>query len=234
MAHIYGLVDPRNNKVRYVGKTSDLKERLAGHIRDCRKSNTAKNNWIARLLSLGFEPEIVVIEECEEKDWQERERHWISVYPNLTNWTAGGDGGRQSDECIKQHWVGSKNPASVLSERAIIEIRRKYRTQKVTLEDLAKAYGVDSVTISNALSGKTWKHVEGALTKKERSDIAKKHHALPSSGERNGMSKLSLEDVLKIRQLSESGKKQREIAEIFEISRGHVGKIVTRKRWGHI
>lgn len=53
-----------------------------------------------------------------------------------------------------------------------------------------------------------------------------------NSGEKHGMSKVSKNDVLKIRNLyKETNMSQREIADIFEISRGAVGDIVNYKTW---
>ena len=36
IAYIYALLDPRDNEVRYIGKTTQPKNRLSGHIRECK------------------------------------------------------------------------------------------------------------------------------------------------------------------------------------------------------
>lgn len=57
---IYGLTDPRDGGVRYVGRTRlPLRSRLVGHISD--KSNRRKAQWIAELLALGLRPGIVTL-----------------------------------------------------------------------------------------------------------------------------------------------------------------------------
>ena len=47
---IYGLLDPRTNNIRYVGKTSrSLNERLSAHLRSNQGKNNHKHNWISLL-----------------------------------------------------------------------------------------------------------------------------------------------------------------------------------------
>jgi group I intron endonuclease len=90
---IYGLLDPRTNEVRYVGKTiQTLEARLRKHISDKPKSNTYRFNWINQLKELNLKPTILILELCDEKDWVEREKYWISYFENLTNLTTGGEG----------------------------------------------------------------------------------------------------------------------------------------------
>ena len=33
------------------------------------------------------------MEKCNKKNWEEKEKYWISYYDNLTNHTDGGEGG---------------------------------------------------------------------------------------------------------------------------------------------
>lgn len=96
MIKIYSLVDPRTNRVRYVGQTKQsLKARLNGHITDGRtfKYNFPKCEWLAELENEGLLPLIVEIECVKNKDADEREKYWINKYRktedllNLTNGT---------------------------------------------------------------------------------------------------------------------------------------------------
>lgn len=54
------------------------------------------------------------------------------------------------------------------------------------------------------------------------------------NGERNGQAKLKTDDVLKIRELKVLGNTEKEIANMFSISKSLVGLIVNKKRWQHI
>jgi len=81
MAKIYKLIDPRNNKVCYVGKTVlTLHHRLLVHIYEAKKKSTLKGEWIKGLLLLDLKPTIELIEEVD--DWQKQEKYWIAFYKN--------------------------------------------------------------------------------------------------------------------------------------------------------
>lgn len=89
---IYGLVDPESNEIKYVGKTNNMKRRLYQHLQ-CRTDQkmTPVKSWIKSLLSKNNEPLMVVIEECSDKTWMDREKFWIAKLPNLKNMAEGGN-----------------------------------------------------------------------------------------------------------------------------------------------
>lgn len=92
---IYVLVDPRNDAVRYVGRTIDPKARLAEHVRE-RGTNRRKERWIEQLIGEGLTPLLIVVEECAPEVWRERERFWELAFRQrghqLTNLRDCGDG----------------------------------------------------------------------------------------------------------------------------------------------
>lgn len=62
MQHVYHLIDPDDETVRYIGKTASPKSRLRSHIQDARDgNNTDKKRWIRRLLSQGKMPVMVIV-----------------------------------------------------------------------------------------------------------------------------------------------------------------------------
>lgn len=91
MKHIYGLIDPNINKIRYVGQTDDLTKRLQQHMQD--GSNTSKVEWLKSLKTNGQQPRIIVLSEVQDGDnAHEIEYRWIyfgrqNGWP-LTNTTA--------------------------------------------------------------------------------------------------------------------------------------------------
>ncbi len=94
---IYKLIDPRDNQIRYIGKTnqSSINRRLTGHIRSSIiRNRTKKEKWINSLIKMELKPIIQVIEECDHSIWEQREIYWIDFYKNenLTNLTEGGEG----------------------------------------------------------------------------------------------------------------------------------------------
>lgn len=78
--YIYGLCDPSDHVVRYVGQTQGPKARLQVHISGARRNrdgNSAKNAWILALLEKGSAPEMVILEETTEEMSGTVETKWI-------------------------------------------------------------------------------------------------------------------------------------------------------------
>jgi group I intron endonuclease len=92
--YIYALIDPTNNEARYIGKTINPKGRLSGHIKRTRRNNFHCQNWILRLRPLI--PEMIILEEVSQDDWQKAEPFWIEYFKylgaRLTNMVPGGRG----------------------------------------------------------------------------------------------------------------------------------------------
>lgn len=92
---IYGLKDPRDGKIYYIGKSNYPKLRFEAHLAD-KASNKFKTEWINGLLGSDLLPELDILEEVVRSEWQEKEKQWIAKgisekWP-LTNMTAGGTG----------------------------------------------------------------------------------------------------------------------------------------------
>lgn len=82
---VYGLVDPRTKKVRYIGTSTDLSYRVYSHLHSINpRSRTPKDNWVRELASIGECPKGVLL--CEvpiPKTLRGRhslEADWISRY----------------------------------------------------------------------------------------------------------------------------------------------------------
>lgn len=90
---IYGLIDPRCGMIRYIGKANDPAKRFASHVRDSARRMTPVYAWFRKLASLGLEPEMLVLTECE--NWEAEERRLIAVARagghKLLNVAEGGD-----------------------------------------------------------------------------------------------------------------------------------------------
>ena len=96
---IYGLVDPRNGQLRYVGKSTIGIARPRQHRRPYRLKTdyTWKANWIRKLLELGLDYNIVIIQEFDGAEILDKaEIFWIAYFRKmgfiLTNLTNGGEG----------------------------------------------------------------------------------------------------------------------------------------------
>lgn len=94
--NIYILIDPRNNLVRYVGKTNNIKKRYRAHNNITRDKSTHKRNWINELKNIGLKPLMEVIDVVYIDDWPYWESYWINQMKvwgfKLVNSTTGGDG----------------------------------------------------------------------------------------------------------------------------------------------
>jgi hypothetical protein len=92
--YIYGLVDPRNKEIQYVGKASFPYERLSRHIYSSKYLKNKKDIWIDLLKQNNMRPFIKILEICNFSDWEIRERYWIAKYreinKNLLNIEDGG------------------------------------------------------------------------------------------------------------------------------------------------
>lgn len=113
-AYIYGLIDPRNQQLRYVGKTVLIPHRrLFTHLWRARKQSHKRHSmaWLLNLEQAGGHPEIIVLEVVPPGgDWVEAEQFWIGYFKmvgaDLCNHTIGGEGG-----------TGYKQPPEVIARR---------------------------------------------------------------------------------------------------------------------
>lgn len=97
--YIYGLIDPITKELRYIGRTSNHKERLRNHMSPykLRTFNSHKNSWIKSLIKNNERPIMYIIEEQDSFERSvDAEKFFIeyfrSIGCNLTNATDGGVG----------------------------------------------------------------------------------------------------------------------------------------------
>lgn len=113
----------------------------------------------------------------------------------------------------KPHQRGEENDYAVLTNNTVIEARRMAATG-MTHRAVAERFGVDRATISFAVTGKTWSHLN---------DVA------PPIALRPGGGKLTDDDVRTIRAEAAAGVRQNALATRFNVSTALVSKIISRK-----
>ncbi len=122
---IYGLVDPRNNQLRYIGKSETGKQRFAEHMKPrSLTKDTHKDRWIKQLVALDMKPDFIVIESFDtpeelfiaEEFWYE---YFIALGCNLTNSTKCGKGTRG--------YVHKQETIQILKERALNRDKTPYQ-----------------------------------------------------------------------------------------------------------
>lgn len=99
MYELYALIDPKDSKIRYIGYTSNSKNRLREHINTSIKTRNKishKSNWIRSLKDNNLEPIYkTLIKTTSLESIKQLEIDYIFYYKdkyNLVNGTKGGDG----------------------------------------------------------------------------------------------------------------------------------------------
>lgn len=246
-----------NNKV-YIGKSVNYKQRWNKHLRIAREATNDEKFYVQRAIGK-YGPEnfvfskIQVVTELQQKT---AEQYWIAFFNSNNNkygynLTIGGEGtpGRklseESKEKIRIKAIGRKHTAetilkmsgnsninSKLKSEDVILIRELYASELYSLRALAAKFNISEINIRHIVRGRTWQSVGGPITMKK---IYPEGYWKTRSGENCKYSKLTEEKVLKIRELYATGEYYyKKIAEMFAISNGYVGDIVTRKCWKHI
>lgn len=154
--YIYGLYDPRNNELCYVGKAIDLHKRLLAHISVAKGGEISpKSNWIRALIDEGYEPTIVSLEETDESNWPIVEQKWIADCHSkgivLVNILEGGD--------TPPSWAGKKQSPEHIQKR--VEARQKnnsYSHSDETKKKISKNRKGKATGSANGFYGK--KHPE--------------------------------------------------------------------------
>lgn len=79
--HIYGLIDPRDRVLFYVGRSRRPKARLGSHIAEARgTSKHAKSLRIREILATDMQPELVILETVGQDDANIAEERWIAAF----------------------------------------------------------------------------------------------------------------------------------------------------------
>jgi predicted GIY-YIG superfamily endonuclease len=82
---IYGLKDPLDNKIKYVGVSKNVESRYKQHFYQDENDNSEKSNWIKELKKQDLRPELVILEVIETDDRNvalNKEKEYIKMYKN--------------------------------------------------------------------------------------------------------------------------------------------------------
>lgn len=184
MIGIYKIINKLNNKI-YIGQSNNIERRYKDHFewpkykQDIDKAiiNEGKDNFT-------FE----IIEECNLNELTEREKYWIQYYNSFEdgyNMTKGG----QNEYC--------GNP--ILTKEDVINIRIAYNNHE-NRNDVYELYK-DKITkdgFYHIWDGSRWKNIMSEVYTEENK-LFHRNKTKFQSGENHPASKLSDEEVLKIR-----------------------------------
>lgn len=112
--------------------------------------NKKRVHRIAYELFKGHIPKgMFVCHSCDVRNCVNPDHLWLGTNKdNLNDMKIKGRGPR-----------GEKQGRSKLTEKQVIEIRKKYIPRKRTTYDLAKEYGINQSMVYTIISRKTWKHL---------------------------------------------------------------------------
>lgn len=151
---VYGLIDPRTNEVRYIGKSIYGLKRARAHGQPSRLDRYPghRANWIRSLQREGLSFCCVVLCRCSEDQLDAAEIFWIAegrrLGWTLTNATDGGEGAPgciQSEETKRK--VGAFHAGRPKSAEHRARIAEALRGQKHTPERVAKIAAARKPTV---------------------------------------------------------------------------------------
>ena len=120
---------------------------------------------------------------------------------------------------------GGRVRGARLTDALVREIRQRYADAEATQEALAAEYGVSEMTISRAVRGQTWGHVEMAAAARPRADWR--------LGERNVKAKLTDSQVAAIRQRYEAGGiTHASLSAEYGVHKSSVARLIRGESWG--
>jgi hypothetical protein len=182
-------------------------------------------HWTSIARNTSYEVE-VLFDGIDYEFAKEKEKEFIDLYKRkedggtLCNITKGGDGvlGLRHDEEARRK-MGEPNKGKTISEWHRKRISEFHAGKKISEETKRK--------MSESQIGKS-------IGRKASEETKLKMLASAKRGENNVTSKLTESNVLKIRELNESGLSQRKIAAQFNTTKSNAGFIVNRITWKHI
>lgn len=127
ITHIYALVCPNTDHVRYIGKSNNPQKRLHSHLTDGRMNH--RRNWLLSLKKENKLPKVEILDTVKIEEWAFWEQHYISLYRsfgfNLLNRTCGGEGHDFHDNKTRKSFSGEKNPMFGKKRPEVGEMVRK-------------------------------------------------------------------------------------------------------------
>lgn len=147
---IYALINPLTDLVYYIGATSNVKHRFAEHCKAQLQSTTKA------ICSNGLNPELIILDECEQKKVAFYESYWIQQF---LCW-----GFILENKKINTIYNHGKSKVSQLTEfedevlksPAIKQIRRMLEDSGLTYHEISKRAGLRPSTVQRIKSDSTY------------------------------------------------------------------------------
>lgn len=148
---IYALVDPRDNKEFYVGRTEDPYRRFVQHLR-CGGANDAKNSRIRELKSLHLLPIMKTLEVIHDVALAaQREAYWIHHFRYLKIQLVNDVTYQQTDTQNIATSTNETKPIKIKSPKIKGNLKDKMKKNIYTVDEAAKLSGCSIKQIWQAL-----------------------------------------------------------------------------------
>jgi len=144
---VYGLTDPRNDLVYYVGKSTVGVNRPLTHL--THPSNELIKKWVDELKEHWVYPAVIIIEEVDDLDnLQEREIYWINYYKQINMNLLNINSVIEGIKLLSDRDIFSFE--TIMSNIGNLEVLfKKQRVAiKISQDDLAIAMGISRSTLS--------------------------------------------------------------------------------------
>jgi hypothetical protein len=169
IAYIYALLDPRDNEVRYIGKTINPTKRLSEHLADSKREYNYRSMWIKSLLKEDLKPLIKFLKICPLSDFVKYETEYIKLYKNdkLTNSDETGQGsvGRRQEIIDKV----SKKMGRIVYQ---YDLDGNFIKEYKSVRDAAKLLSLSHSNISRSCNGIS-KHAGGFIFRYDKVFVEK-------------------------------------------------------------
>lgn len=161
IAYIYALLDPRDNQVRYIGKTTNPKNRLSGHITECKKDNVThyRAMWIKSLIRENLKPSIKFLKICPLSEFSKYETEYINLYKNnkLTNSDETGQGNVNRVKDVIDRMLKPKS-----REVYQYDLDGNFLYKYKSVREASRVLSIDHSYISRCCNG-IYKHTQGFI-----------------------------------------------------------------------
>lgn len=223
---IYKITYP-NGKI-YIGMSGDIKRRMWEH----NNPNANKSPCDQAINKYGKIKEIEILEIVNDyKFLGEREQYWIEFYKANNkeigyNLTIGGDTAALN---------GEYSPVAVFTNDQVLDIRRRRfegeRKKDVYSDYTSYAFG----TFEKVWLGRGYPEVGQEYLIQAHTKTRRNYSSEANAGIKNGRAKCSIDDVLTIRQLYDSGKSFTEIHKLYpNLSKSSIRRIALKESYKNI
>ncbi len=212
MIGIYKITNKVNQK-KYVGCSQNIEERFKAHIRNSKNKNSREYDKVLyrAFRKYGLDNFVFeIVEECSLETMFKREIFFIEKLCSDKdyNQTIGGD-------CSGIDNYGEKHGKSKLNEDDVIDIRNRYFNHE-RKKEVYKLYShkIGESGFHKIWNGSTWTKTNMKVYTEENKKFHRSNTG--NSGDTNGKSKLTRENVIDIRTRRKNGEKRQDVYKDYQ------------------